>query len=142
MNTNSAPKWFGIVAAIALIWNLLGCMAFVMQLLVSEDQLDDLPTAQQELFQNIPNWYFVAFAAAVLGGAGGSLGLLLRKKWAVALFWISLAGVVVQQVYMYLLSDTIRVMGIGAAVMPTLVLIIAIKLLWLSRTATQHEWLK
>lgn len=34
-NENTIPGWFWAVAVIALVWNLLGLMAFVMQLMIT-----------------------------------------------------------------------------------------------------------
>ena len=93
MNT---PKWFKVVAVIALLWNLLGCLAFAMDLRMTPEDVAALPEAQQALYAARPGWAVVATAVAVIGGALGCLGLLLGRKWAFVLLLLSLAGILVQ----------------------------------------------
>ena len=134
------PFWLKIVAWVAFVWNLLGMLAFFGQVLMSDEMLSELPPDQQELYRTIPVWATVGFAAAVFGGVIGSLGLGLGKRWATIPLIVSLAGVVVQQSHMYLFSNTMEVMGAASAVFPTIVLVIAVALVWLSITATQKNW--
>ena len=39
---NKAPKWFTIVAVVLFVWNLLGVMAYITQVMISPglDQLE------------------------------------------------------------------------------------------------------
>ena len=66
MNT---PKWFKVVAVIALLWNLLGCLAFAMDLRMTPEDVAALPEAQQALYAARPGWAVVATAVAVIGGS-------------------------------------------------------------------------
>ncbi len=135
------PMWFLIVAVIALIWNLLGLMAFFMQVTMSEEALAALPEAQQELFKIMPSWVNIAFGVAVVAGVAGCVLLLIRKKLALPVFGLSLLGILAQNTYMFFLSDTFTVMGSSAMVFPICVIMIAIGLIVLTNIANKNGWL-
>ncbi|MFK7766376.1 MAG: hypothetical protein AB8B55_04085 [Mariniblastus sp.] len=135
------PKWFLAVAVIAVLWNVLGLMAFVAQMMMTDAQMAELPTDQRTLFENMPMWVKVTFAVAVFAGTIGSVGLVMRQKWAMPVLLLSLFGVIGQQTYMFFLSNTIEVMGAANMVLPILVLIVAIALVWFSRRAISEGWL-
>ena len=46
---NTIPSWFKIVAVVALVWNLLGVMAFVGQMMMTPEMVAELPQAEQDL---------------------------------------------------------------------------------------------
>lgn len=139
---NKVPKWFAVVAIIALVWNLLGVMAFAMQVTLGPEQLAAMPEAERNLYLTLPLWALIAFGCAVFGGVLGSLALLLKRRLASALFTVSLVGVVVQLIHSMFFSKTLEVVGPGGMVMPIMVLLIAIGLLWLSFRARRSGWLR
>ncbi len=139
---DSPSLWFFVVGGLALLWNLMGLLAFAAQVTMSESSIEGLPEAQQELYRNIPMWATLVFGIAVVCGTLGSIGLVLRKKWCVPMFVISLLGVLAQNVYFFFLSDTLKVMGNEALVMPIIVVLIAIFLVLLSMWAQSRHWLK
>jgi hypothetical protein len=53
---NTAPRWFKVVAVVALLWNLLGCLTFFSDLCLSPDDVVELPQAQQALYAARPSW--------------------------------------------------------------------------------------
>jgi hypothetical protein len=138
MNT---PTWFKVVAVLALLWNLLGCFAFFSDLRLTPDDLARLPEAQQALYAARPGWALAATAIAVFGGALGSIGLLLRKKWALPVFVLSLLGIVVQDLGLFLLADGARLAGAVAVMMQAVVLAVGIGLVMLSRKGISRGWL-
>ena len=79
-SNNKAPTWFMVVAGILLVWNLLGVMAYLMQVTMSPEIVAALPDAQRQLYENTPKWATAAFAIAVNGGALGCLLLLLKRN--------------------------------------------------------------
>lgn len=147
MNATSAtvatarPTWFWIVSILALLWNLMGVAAFVMQVNMSPEALAALPDAQRALYETQPTWVMVMFAIAVFGGALGSLMLVLKKKLARPLLLMSLLGVLGQMSHMFLLSDTFQVMGQAAMVMPIVVIVIAAALVWFARVSARRGWI-
>ena len=138
---SQAPKWFKVVAILALLWNLLGCAAYLVDAMMTPEAAAKLPPAQQELYKSRPSWAVGATAVAVWFGALGSLGLILRKRWATLLLAISLIGVIVQDYWLFVVSDAVRLAGPSVAVMQAFVLIVAIALLALSMRASKRGWL-
>ena len=140
-SSSSAPKWFFIFTAIMVIWNLLGVMAFVMQMLITPEQIAALPEKEQVLYQGIPMWVNIAFGCAVFGGTLGCIAMLLKKSIALPILIISLLGVVVQMYHSFFISQAIEVYGPGGMVMPIMVLLIAGYLVWLANSAKNKTWL-
>ncbi|MEP0203254.1 MAG: hypothetical protein ABJ084_02825 [Halioglobus sp.] len=134
-------RWYYIILSIALLWNLLGVSAFVMQIMMTPEAMANLPPAERELYANIPIWSTVAFGVAVLGGTLGCIGLLLRKQWGLIVLWLSLLGILTQMTHVLLLSDVLKVSGPGAAVMPVLITVVAVALIIIGRNANTRHWL-
>ena len=88
--TVKPPTWFWVVSVIALLWNLMGVYNYLYQAFNQVAILESLDQAQREVFEGTPAWATAAFALAVFTGLIGSIGLLLRKKWAKPLFVVSL----------------------------------------------------
>ncbi len=63
----------------------------------------------------------------------GSIGLLLRKRWSVWAFVISLAGLAVSSIYTLGMSSGIEMMGPGAVIFTVAIWIIAILLVVYAR---------
>ena len=136
----SRPRWYTAAAVAALLWNLLGCAAYLADVMISPEAVAQLTADQQALYAARPAWAVAATATAVWFGAAGSLGLLLRRGWALPLLVVSLAGVLVQDVWLFLLSDAGRQAGAAAFVLQGLVLVVAIALVLLARKANAAGW--
>lgn len=136
-----APTWFLVVAGIALLWNLMGVMAYIGQVTMTPEAMAALPAEQQALYASTPAWATAAFALAVFGGALGCMALLLRKTWAAPLLIISLAAIVVQMFYAFFISNSFEVFGPGGMIMPIMVILIAVYLVVLARQAKEKSWL-
>ena len=137
---SKAPRWFMIVAAVLLVWNLLGVMAYIMQVMMSPETLAALPEEQRQLYENTPAWATAAFAVAVNFGALGCVLLLLRKNLAGLFLQLSLAGVLVQMFHSFFMSKSFEVFGPGGVVMPVMVIVIAIYLVVLAANANTKRW--
>ena len=136
----TVPKWFMIVAVVLLVWNLLGVMAYIMQVMMSPETLAALPQEQRQLYENTPAWATAAFAVAVNFGALGCVLLLLRKNLAGLFLQLSLAGVLVQMFHSFFISKSFEVFGPGGLVMPVMVIVIAIYLVLLAAKAKTNRW--
>ena len=139
--TTSPPKMFYWVSGAALVWNLLGVMAYVGQVTMSPEALNSLPEAQRALYESTPSWATSAFAIAVNAGAIGCLLLVLRKALALPVLLLSLAGVLVQMFHNFFLSDAVEVMGAAAVVGPIFVIVIGIYLVWFAHDAKRKGWI-
>jgi hypothetical protein len=137
----AVPFWYWVLAVVALLWNLLGCVFFATEMFAQEAAIQSMTEPQKEWARSIPGWIYVVYGLAVTSGVAGSIGLLRRKGWAIPLFALCLAAVVVQMGYTMLIGGGLRVMGPSAAVMPTLVIAIAAALLGFSWFARSRGWL-
>jgi hypothetical protein len=138
---NQTPKWYLPVAIIALLWNLIGCAAFLHDVMLTPEDIAMLPADQQALYAARPAWSIAATAVAVLAGALGCLGLILRRRWATPLLIASLAGVILQDVSLFAMSSK-AVVPAAAYALQGLVLVIAIGLVLLARKAMGRGWLR
>lgn len=137
---NKPAAWFKVVAVAALLWNLAGCAAFVAELLLTPADIAKLPEAQQALYHARPPWVLGATGIAVVGGALGSLGLVLRRRWATGLLIASLLGVLAQDVGLATMLDSLRAVGGLAQLLQGVVLVVAIGLVPLAGLASARGW--
>jgi hypothetical protein len=100
--------------------------AFFMRVFMSDDAIASMPSNQQHLYRDMPNWVNVVFALEVFGGVLGCIALLMLKRWAWILFAISLLGTLAQTTNIWFLTDAISVMGAPAIVMPLIAIVIAV----------------
>ena len=71
----------------------------------------------------------------------GSLGLVLKRRWATPLLILSVLGLVVQDLGFVLIARTLPIPTAGW-IMQGLVLVIAILLVVMARKAARHGWLR
>jgi len=137
---NATPKWYLPVAIVALLWNLIGCAAYLHDVMLTAEDIAMLPADQQALYAARPSWSVAATAVAVWAGALGCLGLVLRRRWATPLLIASLGGVIVQDVSLFAMSSQAAIPS-AAYALQGLVLVIAIGLVLLARKASARGWL-
>jgi hypothetical protein len=137
---SNRPKWFMPVAVVALLWNAMGCMAYLSDVRMGPEDVAKLSAAQQALYQARPSWAIAATAFAVWFGALGSLGLILKKGWAQAALLVSLLGVIAQDLNFAGQLDAIRQSDSAALPLQGLVLLIAVTLWLLARKARREGW--
>ena len=141
-STNKPTTGFWIIGVLALLWNLMGVMQYLIQAYMTDETLQALPEAERALYEDAPAWVTGAFAIAVFGGLLGCILLLLRKKSATTLFLISMAGILVQMTYSLFMSNAREVYGTTALLMPLMVLAIGAFLIWYSKQMTAKGILK
>lgn len=143
MTTESTKPatWYWVISGVALIWNGMGVMAYLMQVMMSTEDMQALPENQRALMESTPTWATSAFAIAVWGGLLASILLLLRKNAAATVFVVSFAGIVVQMVHAFFIANSIEVYGPGGLVMPIMVLAFGAYLIFFSRTAASRGWI-
>jgi hypothetical protein len=136
---NEKPKWYLPAAILALLWNLMGCAAFLGDAMLTPEDVARMSAAQQALYAARPAWALAATAIAVWGGAAGCIGLIWRKRWAAPLLLASLGGIIVQDVGLFALSGVAAAPAVLA--LQGLVLLIAIGLVFLARRAAARGWI-
>ncbi|MBT1711213.1 hypothetical protein KK062_23415 [Fulvivirgaceae bacterium PWU5] len=142
MTTSTKPAaWFWIVSIIALLWNLLGVMAYIMHVTMTPEALAALPEQERALYTNVPVWATAAFAIAVWGSTLACVLLLIRKKLATPVFVIAFIAILIQMVHSLFISNSIAVYGPGGMVMPVMIIVIGLYMILFSRQATSKDWL-
>jgi hypothetical protein len=140
--SSARPGWFRVVAVLLLLWNLFGLWMCYSQYTMSPDDLAALPEGQRQLFESSPPWLWIAFAVAVVAGTLGALLLVLRKRAALPLFWLSLVAVLAQFGYWLFPGGAMEILGAAAALpMPVTVILVAIVQVWLTRKAIARGWI-
>ncbi|AXP82505.1 hypothetical protein CJ739_3443 [Mariniflexile rhizosphaerae] len=129
------PVWFWIVSVIALLWNAMGVKEYLGQAYQTESWRAAVTDEQFEMISSFPSWLTAAFAIAVFAGLLGSLGLLLRKKWAYMLFLLSLIAVIVQMGHV-LIQGYFE--GIGMTIS---IIAFAIFWVWFSKKSISKGWI-
>ena len=135
------PVWFWIVAVVALLWNALGIMAYLMRAYMTDEAIAALPQEQQVYLQNQPAWYMGVFATAVFAGTLGSLLLLLRKALAYWVFVVSLVCVVAQWSYDIFMVDYSPAFESSGLAMAIMIPVFSVALVFISRTAKAKGWI-
>ncbi len=136
------PRSFLITSIVALIWNAIGIFTYLASVMLSDEALTAMPEAEQALYASTPAVVTAAYAIAVHGGTLASVGLLLKRAWAVPVFIVSLIGILVQMGHGIFLTDLVATMGMGAVVGPVIITLVAVYLVWYSKDAQAKGWLK
>lgn len=128
-----APAIFWVIGIIALLWNIMGVIAYLTRAFITPEMIEALPEEQRaEFLVEYPAWYTAAFALAVFCGAIGSLLLLLRKKVAYPFFIISGVAAIVQHVYLFMNIE------IKSYVMPGLIILACVALILYSKKSSDE----
>jgi hypothetical protein len=136
--TVSGVHWsFWIIGAVALIWNVMGVMNYLMQM--NPDSLAAYSESARAIIEGRPAWATGAFAIAVFGGALGCLLLLLRKSAAYYLFIASLLGVIVTMTHTLGVARSFGPFEISMMILMPLV--VAAFLIWYSKHAERKGWI-
>ena len=135
------PTWFWVIAAVSLIWNILGCVIFSSEVFAQESIIESMTDEQKQWVRSTPRWIYLVFTISVSTGVAGSIFLFMRKKLSVPLFAISFAAVLIQMVYTMLIAGGLQVMGPSGALMPTVVITLAVVWLWFSLLSKGKGWL-
>ena len=138
----SPPVWFWVISVVALLWYLMDTSALFMRIFMTDEAIKAMPENQRHLYQNIPLWVNIVFACEVFGGTLGCIGLLLRKKWALPLFAVSILGVLGQTSNIWFLTDAVSTMGAPAVVMPLVAILIGVGMIFLAKSAISKGWLQ
>jgi hypothetical protein len=128
------------VAIIALLWNLIGCAAYLMDVTLTPEAVAAMSPDQQALYAARPAWAVAVYAIAVWGGALGCVGLIMKKRWAKGALLASLLGLIAQDIALFGMSPVAIETSVYA--LQGMVLMIAVLLLLLANKAARQGWLE
>ena len=133
--TSTTTPWhLWAVCALALLWNSVGGYDYTMTEMRNAAYMSAFTPEQLAYFNAFPKWAIATWALGVWGGVLGSIALLLRKRWAVPVFAISLAAMTLTFFYNFVLSNGMAVMGGAKALLfPAVIWIVGLALLAYAR---------
>ena len=133
-NTNKPGIAFWIIGVISLIWNAMGVYNYLIQAYQTETYTSSVNETQLAFMESMPSWNTALFAIAVFSGLIGTIFLLMRKKLAVPLFFLSFITATVMQLYWLFGTDAVDVFSEDMPyLMPILVIVFCAFILWYSK---------
>jgi hypothetical protein len=129
---SKTPVHLWIVGVLSLLWNLMGAFDYLATKLKLEFYMSQFTEQQLEYFYGFPKLMTACWAFGVWGAVAGSVGLLLRKKWAVWAFVVSCAGMVCTTIYNFGMTNGAEIMGSEGVIFTVVIWVIALFLLWYS----------
>jgi hypothetical protein len=139
--SGNPPIWYWVAAVGAVLFECLGCIFYLAEVRLTPEQIATLPLDQAAMLSARPGWYYAAFGVAVWVGLAGSVGLLLRRAWAVPALLVSLIAVVVQ-FSAVLIVPQMRTVSSDALLGPIVVALVCYGIFMLSRLAKRRGWLR
>lgn len=123
------PVHLWIVGVLALLWNAIGAFDYLASQLKLDFYMSQFTEAQLAYFYGFPKWAVAAWAFGVWGAVAGSVGLLLRRRWSLWAFAVSIVGMVGSWVYTLGMSNGAEIMGSGGMIFGAVIWVVAILLL-------------
>jgi hypothetical protein len=136
------PAWFWIVAALALLFELFGCYAYLTDVSRTADDIAGLPLDQRTLREVTPWWIYAAYGTAVWVGLAGAVLLLMRRRHAEPLLLVSLVAVVVQFGGALLVPAMRDSAPPNSFTLPIAIALVAYGLWHFARLARRRGWLR
>ena len=131
------PVHLWIVGVVSLLWNCMGAFDYLATKLELESYMSQFSPEQLEYFYSFPSWMTAFWAFGVWGALAGSIGLLLRKKWAFYAFAVSVGGLFVTSIYNFVITNGADIMGQTGVIFTVFIWIVALFLLWYSWTQSK-----
>lgn len=129
LTSAKTPVHLWIVGGLSLIWNFFGVFDYLATHLRWEFYLSQFSQEQLDYFHSFPDWVVSGWAFGVWGALAGSVALLMRRRWAVWAFALSLLGLLVSSIYTLGLTNGMEIMGSEAVVFSSVIWVIGIFLL-------------
>ena len=137
------PVTFWIIAGVALAWNLIGLFMYYSGVSATPEQLQAVYSPEQlAVIEATPVWVTAAFATATTLGVIASVALLLRKGLAVLLFVVSFVALLVQELYLFVLSNSLTVFGSSLLIIQGSVFVGAVLWIWYASLARKKGWIR
>ncbi len=120
------PVHLWMVGILALLWNAMGAFDYLATQLELDFYMTNFSEEQLSYFYGFPAWAISGWAIAVWSALAGSIGLLLRRKWSLYAFVVSIAGMVVSSIYTIGMTNGFEIMGPSSIYMTVVIWVISI----------------
>lgn len=131
------PTWIKVTVILLLIWNFIGVLSFLMDQTIDPSTLDPI---QKEFRTQFPLWTKIVYALAVGFGTIGTMALLKRKKWSKNFLIASLLCVIIQMYHSLFVAGGIETFGSTAAILPGIVIFLALFSVWIADLHKLKGW--
>jgi hypothetical protein len=136
MNGEARIGWsYWIVSLLSLLWNAFGCFDYYMTQTRNAAYLANFPPDVIAFIDSLPGWVHGAWAVGVWGSLLGSILLLLRSRWAVAAFGVSLLGLAASQIHQLLAGMPASMTTPAMLAMQAFIWIVLLFLIWYAQWA-------
>lgn len=135
----TTPPWFTIAAIGVLLWELIGCAMYLMQVSVDPALL---PVDERAVWEAAPAWMTAAYGVAVWGGLAGAILLLLRRRHAAPLLLVSFVAVLVQFSALLLVPKLRELLTSDMLFLPFVIAVICFLIWRFAHTAKVNGWLR
>lgn len=130
-----APWHLWAVGVVSLLWNAIGANDYTQTRLRNMDYLESMGFTEEAMayVDGFPLWADIAWALGVWGAVVGSILLLVRSRFAVISFALSLAGAILSNLYPLISEPPEAMQSSVATVMGLVIIAIAAALLFYAR---------
>jgi len=139
VGSTRAPWHLWVIGVIALLWNAIGAMDYIMTETKNQSYMSGFTPEQLAFFYALPAWVVSAWAIGVWGGVLGSLLLLFRRSFAVWVLLASLLGIIVTAFHNYVLSNGMSVMGRAGAILFAAIFLVSLGLYLYARAMNKRR---
>ena len=137
--TQPVPGWFKIAAGASILFMLIGCAGYVMD--VTSDPAS-LELDQRALMDARPTWQVAAYALAVWVGLAGTILLFLRRKLAEPLLLVSLIACVFTFLPYFVVPAVRDLVSTNDIALGLAIIAITWTVFWFARNSKRRGWLK
>lgn len=138
-SSSPAPRWFIPAALAALLFELVGCAIFAMQMSVDPALLDP---ADRATWDAAPAWMVAANGVAVAAGLVGAILLLLRRRQAEPLLLLSFVAVLVEYAALLLAPALRNLTTSDDLFLPFVIAVLSYAVWHFARRARLRGWLR
>ena len=136
------PRWFIVVTVCLLLWAITGVASFAAHVLVGEKMAAEQGPWDLAFYRALPIWFAWDYGIATLGALAGAVALLLRSRWAVPLYIVSLVCVLIQFGYVFLWTDLLAYKGAARTVpFPAFIALMGCAQMVVARQAARRGWI-
>ncbi len=138
---NKTPWHLWAVGGVSLLWNAMGGVDYTMSHLHNASWLAGMSPEQIVWMDNFPIWATSCWAIGVWGAIAGSILLLLRSRWVVTAFGVSLLGLIGSHIYQFTSNAPTGMRTSSGTIFAAVLVIVAVALLLYARAMRKRDWL-
>jgi hypothetical protein len=136
MNGQVRAGWlYWVITVVGLLWNAFGGFDYYMTQSRNADYLANFPPEVIAFVEAMPAWVQAAWAIGVWFSVIGSVLMLIRSRWAVPAFALSLAGLAASNAYQWIVGMPPSMTQPAMLAITGMIWVILIFLLWYTNRA-------